>query len=533
MTRIGKEGVMARVGRTRIVMHGRLPRGKSALDRELAIMLKENQSNKREEEEAPSLRDVWSPRLRRRSPEEKKSKQKNKNKKKKTCPLDWEKRKKKPRREEEQAKKEEQEEEDLSPRLGEEEEEAQKNEKKNEKKKKKKKKKPRKRRGVTRRRDSRKKKKGDWPELEQRKIEEESSDEDQDQNFKLDGVDESMYNHRITASFVSSLDDPPSKKKLFYDTDFQTHKSTVLTLSPPSTIANLYSAIASLIKESDSKTVSLIKESEERQLSCFRAELNKIREEIKVGDTLGKKSTKENLGTSNQKNDKVSEEDRDGELLFKQGEKNDVQADATCNVTAMEESVGQDEAASKSDGVASKIDFEKHSSDPRADAPAVSKMVEVNLKRRWDFLMEEMEAVRAIQEVQMSDQEKGNEGKGQEMRKKDSKTTRGNKKKDPPTQEVQMSDQEKGNEGKDAEGRDQEPKLNQIIQTLKGLCLQMDANQKANMTEFANLNHRMDAFQKALVQSGLQFPYMRGQTNGSENTPQQADHETTLPLLEP
>ncbi|KAK0588377.1 hypothetical protein LWI29_000251 [Acer saccharum] len=39
MTRIGKQGVMARVGRTRIVMHGRLPRGKSALDRELAIVL--------------------------------------------------------------------------------------------------------------------------------------------------------------------------------------------------------------------------------------------------------------------------------------------------------------------------------------------------------------------------------------------------------------------------------------------------------------------------------------------------------------
>lgn len=85
-------------------------------------------------------------------------------------------------------------------------------------------------------------------------------------------------------------------------------QSTVHTSSPPSTIADLYSAIASLIKESDSKTLSLIKESEERQLSCIRAELNKIREEIKVGDTLGKKSTKENSGTSNQKNDKVSEE---------------------------------------------------------------------------------------------------------------------------------------------------------------------------------------------------------------------------------
>ncbi|TXG73376.1 hypothetical protein EZV62_001955 [Acer yangbiense] len=207
---------------------------------------------------------------------------------------------------------------------------------------------------------------------------EESSDEDQDQNFKLDGVDESMYNHRTTASFVSSPNDPPSKKKLFYDTDFQTHKSTVHTSSPPSTIADLYSAIASLIKESDSKTLSLIKESEERQLSCIRAELNKIREEIKVGDTLGKKSTKENSGTSNQMNDKVSEEVMIAMLscCSNKLKKNDVEADATCNVTAMEESVGQDEAASKSDGVASKIDFENNSSDPRADAPAVSKMVE-------------------------------------------------------------------------------------------------------------------------------------------------------------
>ncbi|KAK0603678.1 hypothetical protein LWI29_007445 [Acer saccharum] len=295
----------------------------------------------------------------------------------------------------------------------------------------------------------------------------ESSDEDQDQNFKLDGVDESMYNHRTTASFMRSPDDPPFRKKLFDDTDFQTHKFIVHTSTPPSIITDLYSAIASLIKESDSKTMSLIKESEERQLSCFRAELNKIREEIKVGDTLGKKSTKENSRTSNQKNDKVSEEDRDGELLFKQVEKNDVQADATCNVTAMEESVGQDKAASKSDGVASKIDFEKHSSDPRADAPAVSKMVE-DVDNRT--ILDENELKEINNCVEFCIQE--------------------------------------------------------IVQ-------KMDANQKANMTEFANLNHRMDAFQKALVQSGLQFPYVRGQTNGSENTPQQADHETTSPLSEP
>ena len=39
MTRIVKQEVLSRVGRTWIVMHGRLPRGKSALDRKLAIVL--------------------------------------------------------------------------------------------------------------------------------------------------------------------------------------------------------------------------------------------------------------------------------------------------------------------------------------------------------------------------------------------------------------------------------------------------------------------------------------------------------------
>jgi len=80
------------------------------------------------------------------------------------------------------------------------------------------------------------------------------------------------------------------------------------TCIQPSTIADLYSAIASLIKESDSNTVKLIKESEERQMSCFRAELGKIREEMKVGDRPSKKSREDNAGTSKQKNDKDYEE---------------------------------------------------------------------------------------------------------------------------------------------------------------------------------------------------------------------------------
>ncbi|TXG72861.1 hypothetical protein EZV62_001440 [Acer yangbiense] len=210
------------------------------------------------------------------------------------------------------------------------------------------------------------------------------------------------------------------------------------------------SVIVLLIKESDSNTAKLIKESEERQLSCFRAKLTRIREEIKVGETLSRKSTEEKSGTSNQKNDK----DRDGEFLFEQVEKSDVQVDTIGNYTIMEESDGQAEVVAKFDGLASKSDVDKHSSDPWADAPADSKMVEdvdnqtildenelkeindcvqlcieemvqkpkpsikkyiqqsiVNLKRRWDFLIEEMEAVRAIQEVQMSEYEKGNEEK--------------------------------------------------------------------------------------------------------------------------
>ncbi|KAK0593036.1 hypothetical protein LWI29_029627 [Acer saccharum] len=144
-----------------------------------------------------------------------------------------------------------------------------------------------------------------------------------------------MYNHRTIASFVRSPDDPPSRKKLFDDTDFQTHKAEVVT---------------------------------------------------------------------------------------------------------------------KSDGLTSKGDFDKHSSDPWADDPADSKMVE-DVDNRTILDENELKEINNCVELC----------------------------------------------------------IEQIVQ-------KMDANQKANMTEFANLNRRMDAFQKALVHSGLQFPYVRGQTNGLENT---------------
>ncbi|KAI9176385.1 hypothetical protein LWI28_002155 [Acer negundo] len=74
---------------------------------------------------------------------------------------------------------------------------------------------------------------------------------------------------------------------------------------------------------------------------------------MKVGDTSTKKSKKENSGTCPvKKNDK----DLDGENLCKPVEKSDVHSDAASN-WKME-------------------DVDKHSSDPRADAPSDSKMVE-------------------------------------------------------------------------------------------------------------------------------------------------------------
>ena len=56
-----------------------------------------------------------------------------------------------------------------------------------------------------------------------KKEEKVGSEEDHDQNFDEYGEHESMYNH-TTASSERSPDDPPSRKKLFDDTDFQTHK---------------------------------------------------------------------------------------------------------------------------------------------------------------------------------------------------------------------------------------------------------------------------------------------------------------------
>ncbi|KAK3204602.1 hypothetical protein Dsin_018648 [Dipteronia sinensis] len=147
-------------------------------------------------------------------------------------------------------------------------------------------------------------------------------------------------------------------------------KSTFQTWIQPSTIADLYSAIGLLTKES-----------EERQLSFCRAEFAKIREQIKVGDTPAKKSTEEKSGTSKQKYDKFYEEDRDGltflcdqlekdhvdlhvETLGK--EKSDAQADAVAN-SAMEESDAQFDTAVNDVGVLLK-------SDAQAEAEANSNM---------------------------------------------------------------------------------------------------------------------------------------------------------------
>ncbi|KAK3225643.1 hypothetical protein Dsin_005505 [Dipteronia sinensis] len=205
---------------------------------------------------------------------------------------------------------------------------------------------------------------------EEEKEEKVGSDEEHDKNFKLDGGDESIYNHYTSASLGRSPDDPPSRKKLFDDTNFQTHKSTFQTSIQPSTIADLYSAIGLLIKES-----------EERQLSFCREEFAKIREQIKVGDTPAKKSTEEKSGTSKQKYDKFYKEDRDGltflcdqlekyhvdlhvETLGK--EKSDAQADSVAN-SAMEESDAQVDTAVNDVGVLPK-------SDAQAEAEANSNM---------------------------------------------------------------------------------------------------------------------------------------------------------------
>ncbi|KAK3198336.1 hypothetical protein Dsin_021751 [Dipteronia sinensis] len=167
-----------------------------------------------------------------------------------------------------------------------------------------------------------------------------------------------------------------------------------------STIADLYSAIGLLIKESDSKTARLIKESKERKLSFCRAEFTKIRVEIKVGDTPAKKSTEEKLGTSKQKYDKVYEDDRDGlTMLCDQVEKNhvdlhvetfgmeksDAQADVAANST-MEESDAQADAAANSNMKESDAQVD---TTVKADGVLPENMLRLKLKpiQTWKILM--------------------------------------------------------------------------------------------------------------------------------------------------
>ncbi|KAK3211910.1 hypothetical protein Dsin_016616 [Dipteronia sinensis] len=234
-------------------------------------------------------------------------------------------------------------------------------------------------------------------------------------------------------------------------------KSTFQTSIQPSTIADLYSAIGLLIKES-----------EEQQLSFCRAEFTKIREVIKVRDTPAKKSTEEKSGTSKQKYDKVYEEadvvansameESDAQVDTAVNDvgvlpKSDAQAEAEAN-SNMKDSDAQVDAATKGDGVLPKSDAQADSvansdgvplksdghehGDPLADSKMVEdvdnqtildenemkeindcvqlcieeKLVQkMNLKRRWNIQMEEMEALREIQEFERNPHEGGNDGK--------------------------------------------------------------------------------------------------------------------------
>ncbi|KAK2641099.1 hypothetical protein Ddye_022862 [Dipteronia dyeriana] len=153
--------------------------------------------------------------------------------------------------------------------------------------------------------------------------------------------DESIYNHHTTTSFERSPDDPPSRKKMFDDTELQTQK----TLKTLSTIADPYSTI-----------IKLIQESEDRQISFCRQEFTKIKDEMKVEDTPARKSSEAKSGKIKQTYGKFYEEDRDGlSILCDQVEaigmeKSGPQADAVGD-SKMEESDAQADVTVNSDGV--------------------------------------------------------------------------------------------------------------------------------------------------------------------------------------
>ncbi|KAK0604576.1 hypothetical protein LWI29_017069 [Acer saccharum] len=111
------------------------------------------------------------------------------------------------------------------------------------------------------------------------------SDEERDEKLEdptnINDGDAAFSNHQRTASVMrssNSISEPPAKKQLFPPKrELQTPKSEIQT-SMPSNIAELYSAMALLIKES-----------EERMTVFCRAEFISIREEMtalhnKVGD---------------------------------------------------------------------------------------------------------------------------------------------------------------------------------------------------------------------------------------------------------
>ncbi|KAK3199492.1 hypothetical protein Dsin_022907 [Dipteronia sinensis] len=106
-------------------------------------------------------------------------------------------------------------------------------------------------------------------------------DEKLEDPVNINDGDAAFSNHQRTTSVMrssNSISEPPAKKQLFpFTREHQTPKSKIQT-SVPSNIAELYSAVAVLIKES-----------EERMTAFCRAEFRSIREEMtalqKVGDT--------------------------------------------------------------------------------------------------------------------------------------------------------------------------------------------------------------------------------------------------------